>query len=159
MVEHLATLVENFPGTANQTQCFTHILNLVAKSILRSFDAPKKGAEGNSPDVNDATDVLAALVQELEDTAVEANDGAAYDNTDDNELDHKDVDENGLSNGRDGMLEEEVAALEESLVPVWLMLTKVSKFKLSLILSNQMPKLRALANTIKNVDDYPPTMA
>ena len=122
----------------------------MAKSILHSFNAPKKGAEGNSPDVDDATDVLAALVQELEDTAVEANDGAAYDDTDDNELDRENDDENGLSDGCDGMSEEEVAALEESLVPVQLMLTKVSKFELSLILSNQMPKLRALANTIKN---------
>jgi hypothetical protein len=34
MIEHLSTLVENFPGAANQTRCFTHILNLVAKSIL-----------------------------------------------------------------------------------------------------------------------------
>ena len=150
MVEHLATLVENFPSTANQTRCFTHILNLVAKSILCSFDALKKGAEGNSPHVDDATDVLAALVQELEDTVVEADYGAAYDDTDDDELDCEDDDENGLSDRRDGMSEEEVAALEESLVPVQLMITKVSKFELSLILSNQMPKLRALANTIKN---------
>ena len=67
---------------------------------------------------------------------------------------------NGLSNGHDGMSEAEVAVLEESLVPIHLMLTKVSKFELSLILSNQMPKLRALANTIKNSsDDYPPPMA
>ena len=151
MVEHLVTLIENFPGTANQTQCFTHNLNLVAKSILCSFDALKKGAEGNFPDVDDATDVLAALVQELEDTAVEADDGAAYDDTDDDEFDCEDDDENGLSDGRDGMSEEEVAALEESLVPVQLMITKVSKFELSLILSNQMPKLWALTNTIKNL--------
>ena len=41
MVEHLATLIEDFPGAANQTRCFTHILNLVAKSILRQFDVAK----------------------------------------------------------------------------------------------------------------------
>ena len=41
IVEHLAMLVENFPGAANKTRCFNHILNLVAKSILRLFDAPK----------------------------------------------------------------------------------------------------------------------
>ena len=38
MVKHLSTLVENFPGAANQTQCFNHILNLVAKSILHQFE-------------------------------------------------------------------------------------------------------------------------
>jgi hypothetical protein len=58
MVEHLATLVENFPGAPNQTRCFTHILNLVAKSILRQFDVAKKTADG-PPDVNEASDALA----------------------------------------------------------------------------------------------------
>jgi hypothetical protein len=125
MVEHLATLVENFPGAANQTRCFTHILNLVAKSILCSFDAPKKAGDDESgPDVNDAMDVLAALAQELEDTVVEADDSAADDDTDDDELNREDDDEDGLGNGCDGMSEEEVAELEESLVPVWLMLIR-----------------------------------
>lgn len=49
MVKHLATLVENFPGAANQTRCFTHILNLVAKSILRQFDVAKKAADDSPP--------------------------------------------------------------------------------------------------------------
>jgi hypothetical protein len=60
MVEHLSTLVENFPGAANQTRCFAHILNLVAKSILHSFDGPKNVAEGNSRG-DDAKEMLAAL--------------------------------------------------------------------------------------------------
>jgi hypothetical protein len=133
MVEHLSTLIENFPGAANRTRCFTHILNLVAKSILRSFDA-KKGAEG---DVNDGTDVLAALAQELEldDDVVDADDGAADDDNEDEEIDYGSDDEDGLGDGRDGMSEEEVDAI----VPVQLMLMKVSDFKLSLILSNPMP--------------------
>jgi len=42
----------------------------------------------------------------------------------------------GLGDERDGMSEEEVAALEESLVPIRLMLTKVSPFALSQELSN-----------------------
>jgi len=49
MVKHLTTLVENFPGAANQTCCFTHILNLVAKSILCQFDMAKKMAD-DTPD-------------------------------------------------------------------------------------------------------------
>jgi len=124
MVEHLSTLVESFPGAANQTRCFAHILNLVAKSILRSFDAPKKAANGNVDD-DDATDALAALAQELEDTAIEINDsdGTA---DDDDELDGEDDDDDGLGDGRDGMSEEELAKLKESLIPVRLMLTKVS---------------------------------
>ena len=42
MIDHLAILLEAFPGLANHTRCFTHILNLVAKCIMKQFDAPKK---------------------------------------------------------------------------------------------------------------------
>src|SRR6202030_1804579 len=41
MISHLATILEEFPGSANRTRCFAHILNLVAKCIMRQFDAPK----------------------------------------------------------------------------------------------------------------------
>ena len=41
MIEELTNLLENFPGPANQTRCFTHILNLVVKSIIQQFDLPK----------------------------------------------------------------------------------------------------------------------
>jgi hypothetical protein len=135
MIDHLSTLVENFPGAVNRTRCFTHILNLEAKSILRSFDAKKKVAEG---DVDDGTGVLAELAWELElEDDVVDTEGAADDDND-NELDCED-DEDGLGDGRDGMSEEEVDELDMTVVPVRLMLTKVSHFKLSLILSNPTP--------------------
>jgi hypothetical protein len=132
MIEHLSTLVENFPSAANQTRCFTHILNLVAKSILRQFEPRKKTGEGEEEDVNDATKALAALAQELElednvEVADDPEDGV--DGDEDVEVD--DDDDDGLGDERDGMSEEEVAGLEESLVPIRLMLTKVSRFKLS----------------------------
>ena len=38
MIDKLAKLLEEFPGAANRTRCFTHILNLVAKSIMKQFD-------------------------------------------------------------------------------------------------------------------------
>ena len=41
MIEHLAYLNDTFPGAANQTCCFIHILNLVAKSVLQQFETPK----------------------------------------------------------------------------------------------------------------------
>jgi hypothetical protein len=34
MIEELANVLDEFPGPANQTQCFLHILNLVVKSII-----------------------------------------------------------------------------------------------------------------------------
>ena len=41
MVETLEVLIKDFPGAANQTCCFLHILKLVVKSILKQFDLPK----------------------------------------------------------------------------------------------------------------------
>jgi len=116
MVEHLATLVENFPGAANQTCCFTHILNLVAKSILRQFNVAKKTAD-DPPDLNKACDALALLAEELED-------GILADNNVEDDSD-EDNDEDRLGDERGGMSEEDVAELKQSLIPVRLMLTKV----------------------------------
>jgi hypothetical protein len=41
MIAELANLLDDFPGPANQMQCFTHILNLIVKSVIRQFDLPK----------------------------------------------------------------------------------------------------------------------
>ena len=132
MIEQLSILIENFPGAANQTRCFAHILNLVAKSILRQFDTPKKAADSDSR-VDDASNALAALAKELEDTETEADDGSE-EAEDDNEMGGEDDGDDGLGDGpdgRDGMSEGEVDELETSLVPVRLMLTKASRFELS----------------------------
>lgn len=48
VIKHLSTLVDNFPGAPNQMRCFTHILNLVAKSILRQFNVAKNSGPVNS---------------------------------------------------------------------------------------------------------------
>ena len=34
MIEELTNLLDDFPGPANQMQCFLHILNLMVKSII-----------------------------------------------------------------------------------------------------------------------------
>jgi hypothetical protein len=130
MIEHLATLIDSFPGVANQTRCFTHILNLVAKSVLRQFEVPK--AKGGKV-VDDAARELAAVFDELEDDDKGSNSGGneeggeGNDDEDDNTVDD---DEDGLPDERDGMSEEELASLEESVKPIRLVLTKVSQFKL-----------------------------
>ena len=127
MVEHLSTLIENFPGAANQTQCFSHILNLVAKSILRQFEVQKK--TGRNKNLEDENDALAALAQELEvedggDLPPDDQEGEAEGDDGDDEV--EDDDEDGLVDECDGMSEEEVTELEDSIVPVRLMLTKVT---------------------------------
>jgi nucleoside-diphosphate-sugar epimerase len=167
MIEHLSTLVENFPGTANQTRCFTHVLNLAAKSILCQFDVPKKTADGDAGDLDDATDTLAALAQELEEAVGQIDDEADAD--DDNEKgdggdedgDDGDNDEDGLDDERDSMSEEELAELEESLVPIRLMLTKVSQ---NYLIRNYLIILSHTASSSRKryeefVHHHPPSMA
>jgi len=87
--------------------------------------------EDEAEDVDDATKALAALALklELEDSAELADDteeGLGVD--EDLEADDND---NGLGDEHEGTSEEDVAELEESLVLIQLMLTKVSRFKLS----------------------------
>ena len=132
MIEHLATLIESFPGAANQTWCFTHILNLVAKSILRQFEAPKL-KEGKVLD--DAARELATIFDDLEDLNDDVDlDGGGNEDSDEGDEDMDDDvvddDEDGLADKRDGMSKEELANLEESVKPVRLVLTKVCQFKL-----------------------------
>ena len=125
MVEHLSILVENFPGAPNQTRCFSHILNLVAKSVLRQFDAPKKKANEDSDDLVEATSVLAELTRELELDESAEEDQEDEEGEDDSRADDADKEDNELHNECDGMLEDELLELEASLIPARLMLAKV----------------------------------
>jgi hypothetical protein len=134
MIEHIATLIDTFPGAANQTRCFTHILNLVAKSVLRQFEAPKL-KEGDV--IDDAAKQLAAIFDELEDeddSEVSNNNDAGGDGDGNNDDvggdghgsdEHEDDDDDGLVDERDGMSKEELASLEESVKPIRVVLTKV----------------------------------
>ena len=124
MVEHLSSLIDNFPGAANQTRCFSHILNLVAKSVLRQFEVKKK-TDGEPIEHYDPTNVLAELAQELELDEVEENDSE-----DENKLDKEAKGDDGeLGDGCDGMSEKEVFELEQDLLPVQMMLSKASRFE------------------------------
>ena len=111
MIDHLAILLEAFPGSANCTRCFTHILNLVAKCILKQFDAPKKQkSDDDDMDEEDAMDLQVAL-DELE-----------------NELENDGVDEDNNNweyNMRIAMTEDEIEELEKAVKPVRRVLTKV----------------------------------
>ena len=41
MIRYLGDSLEEFPGPSNQTRCFVHTINLIAKSILKLFDGRK----------------------------------------------------------------------------------------------------------------------
>ena len=86
-----------------------HILNLAAKSIMNQFDFPKVKA-------GEALTHLAGDI-EMEEKVIQGDFSSDNNEDDDNE---------GLTNIREEMLDEEIAALNESLKPVRLVLVKVS---------------------------------
>jgi len=116
MIDELAELLDDFPGVANHTRCFSHILNLVAKSVMKQFDLPKARA-GKALDT--ATEALANLAGDIEGEEVSmAGDLVGDEEEDDNG--------EGLADIRDGMSADEIAVLDESLQPVRLVLVKVN---------------------------------
>ena len=42
MIKYLGNALEEFPGPANQTWCFVHTVNLIARVILKPFEELKK---------------------------------------------------------------------------------------------------------------------
>ena len=42
MISELVNILTNSPGQANHTRCFTHIINLIAKSLMKLFEVKKK---------------------------------------------------------------------------------------------------------------------
>lgn len=110
MIEELANLLDDFPGPANQTRCFTHVLNLVVKSIIRQFDSPKSK---NDKRLNEATNEILSFADNIE---FEEEDGE----------DCEDDNIEGWIDERELMTEEELEKLDESCEPLRLLLTKVS---------------------------------
>jgi hypothetical protein len=113
MIDALAEQVVTFLGAANRTCCFTHILNLVVKVVLRQFDIPKSKADK----------VLNAALQALVDLAGDIEiEEAAMDKQDDDD----DDDEEGWVDPCDGMSQKAQDELDSTVRPVRLVLVKVS---------------------------------
>ena len=115
MVVELSNLLPDFPGAANQTHCFLHVLNLVVKSILRQFDVPKT----NNKVLDDALDELAKLAGNIEQEEAECCEV----NSDEGDEDDDNVD--GWIDERANMTDEEKEELDEAVQPIRLVLTKV----------------------------------
>lgn len=118
MIRHLEQLIDEFNGQQSQTRCFAHVLNLIAKSVVRQFDVPKTQV---NKVVDKATNALLELAGNID---VEEQE---MDEDDDKEDEDEDEDENvdGWVDERDAMPVEQLAALDKSVQPVRLMLVKV----------------------------------
>ena len=115
MIAELAEILKTFPGSTNRTRCFTHILNLVARSIIRQFDLPKSQADAA---LNAADQELVDLAEELNDEEMDG-DLELEDDTDEDDVE-------GWVDEYAQMLEEDRVELDESIRPVKLVLAKVS---------------------------------
>ena len=124
MIEALEKIVDDFPGAANQTRCFLHILNLVVKSIIQQFDLPKStkriGDDEESDDsdnekLDQATEELLRLAGniDLEEEIMANNDEEEPDN------------DEGWIDKHEEMTADELSGLAASIRPVRLLLTKV----------------------------------
>jgi hypothetical protein len=116
MIDDLITLLPKFPGPANQTCCFAHIINLIAKSVIWQFDIPK-AREGEA--IDDAMTELRALAGDIdiEEMLTRA--------TNDHEEDNDDDDVEGWVDERQDMSRVEVEELKADVQPVRMMLVKV----------------------------------
>ena len=117
MIAHLSEVLDDFPGTTNQTLCFAHTLSIAAKAILKQFNAPKRK---NNEGLDITAQAFADLTRELdiEEQSAQESQEVEDDDKDDQPLDSWD-------NFCDGLMEEEVEDLDASIQPVRSMLSKV----------------------------------
>ena len=124
MIDKLAGQLVDFPGAPNRTRCFTHILNLVVKSVMCQFNLPSKWKRlhaGTDDSTRNLLDLAGDIEVEDMETAAEQEDlqdeseGYPYENDD------RPFDERGE------MIMAEIEVLEERVWPVTVVLTKVSK--------------------------------
>ena len=108
MIRYLGETLNNFPSPTNQTRCFVHTINLIAKSILKPFDTRK------AKDIQAFNDVAQAIAGVTEGTEQVTGDDDDDERADDEK--DKDVDEH------EEALDDE---LSTSLDPIRSMLLKV----------------------------------
>jgi hypothetical protein len=117
MIAELANLLDDFPGPANQMRCFTHILNLVVKSVIRQFDLPKSKGDKILDDAAKELLSLAGNIEFEEDELARRDEKEGDEDEDDNV--------EGWIDERTLMTDAELEELDESVEPVRLLLTKV----------------------------------
>jgi hypothetical protein len=117
MIDELAKLIETFPGDSRRIRCFLHILNLVAKTLIRQFDLPKGQVDAALDEAEKELISLAGELhyeEQLTALALNLND----DDNDDND--------EGWEDERAVMSPVERAGLDESVRPIRLVLVKVN---------------------------------
>ena len=116
MVSEMEKLLTEFLEV-KRTHCFAHILNLIAKSLLKQFDMKQKTEEDLTNDKRKLLDLTGNIEEEENTTAME-NDTGDEDTADKDDMD-------GWVNEMDHLTAAEKQDLEESIKPVRVVLVKV----------------------------------
>lgn len=124
MIQELAVLADGFAGSAVHMRCFLHIINLVAKTLLRQFDVKKKDGATDMTSLDDETQ---CELKELEGLLIEDDEDAPRAVNDEGDDDSVE----GWVDEMDEMSEVERRALEQSIRPVKCALAKVRASKLT----------------------------
>jgi len=137
MVDELAGRLEEFPGAANRACCFTHIINLVVKSIMCQFDVSSKKSGAFTDERAEAYHTMVSdiemdelLTQVESENSQKDKDGPLHDNNE------------GWIDEWDNMAEKDVDELEDSVRPLRYLLTKVSGRKCCKVFANQLTRRR-----------------
>jgi hypothetical protein len=113
MVKALGDILVAFPGESSRTRCFSHIINLIAKSILKQFDI-NKAQKGETVD-----EALQELIEDLDQEVLEKTEEEGSGGDDDDNTD-------GWVDEREEMSETECKELDEDVQPVRQVLVKAS---------------------------------
>jgi hypothetical protein len=81
MVNELSDVLEDFPGETNRTQCFLHIVNIVAKTLIRQFDIPKAKVDTI---MDEAEKQLQDLAKDIDESGPNGRDDERNDEENDN---------------------------------------------------------------------------
>ena len=117
MISQLEVLLDNFPGPANQTRCFHHILSITAKSIIKKFDILKAK---NRELVNLEAQALADIADVLE-----AEEQEEYEKQEQEDDEEDDQPLDPWVDFQEGWTDKEREEIWLRTQPVCLMLTKV----------------------------------
>lgn len=122
MVQELAELLPGFE-IVNHTRCFLHINNLVARSVVRQFDVPKKAP--TDPESDDPAErELQELAEDIEQEDCQTRE-ALLEEMGTNEVENDDLID-GWVDEMAALSQSERAAVQKSVQPVRKMLVKAS---------------------------------
>ena len=119
MIDEMKTLLTEFTGPAGRMRCFAHIINLIAKTVIRQFDMPTAKDKAAASEVLNELRTLAGDIEleEMISQASKSKDGDKDDDDDDND--------EGWINEREDMDQWELDELEADVQPVRKVLVKV----------------------------------